>query len=274
MEQERPEVYERIPWETLEKTGTDKQWLFMAIAGAVALGALAYTFMRNQPASLPEPPAAAAPIATTSPATSPVPTAQPQPTTPSAPVAIAEADLFAVDPSALRAAAASHAEWFAVEFFGYDGSDQSARTLEGMLPSGIPLPEAPPGVQVYVDWVGVSEISEVDTSTFDVVLVVRSLLAEGEGAFVRQPPLRASVEIRIGSDGQPRVGMPPSIEEALANTPAEIGLSVVPDEIRAQIEADHGPVIGGVLMADGRWRVVVLATGSDNVSRPVTLIAG
>ena len=52
----RFEVYERIPWETLDKQSGDRQWLVIAVAGAVAVGALAYSFVKSQPA--PSPPAA------------------------------------------------------------------------------------------------------------------------------------------------------------------------------------------------------------------------
>jgi hypothetical protein len=45
----------------------------------------------------------------------------------------------------------------------------------------------------------------------------------------------------------------------------------VPEEIRAQLEASHGPVIGGQVMANGEWSVVVMATDLDGVVRPVTI---
>ena len=35
MEPERNEVYERIPWETLEEKKPDRQWLMLAVAGAI-----------------------------------------------------------------------------------------------------------------------------------------------------------------------------------------------------------------------------------------------
>jgi hypothetical protein len=53
MEPERHETYERIPWETLEEKKPDRQWLMMAVAGAVVLGALAYSFMSSRTAPVP-----------------------------------------------------------------------------------------------------------------------------------------------------------------------------------------------------------------------------
>lgn len=51
MDQERHEVYERIPWERLERPSGDRQWMLIALAAAVAVGALAFSFMKNQPAT-------------------------------------------------------------------------------------------------------------------------------------------------------------------------------------------------------------------------------
>ena len=138
MEPERQEVYERIPWETLEKKGSDRQWLLYAVAGSVVLGALAYSFIRNQPAEIPPPATAEAASAAVSsvPATTTtaVPVA-PQASTVASPLVVAEADLYAVDPERLIDQAATHAEWFAVEFVAYDGSERSAKTLAGLLPA-------------------------------------------------------------------------------------------------------------------------------------------
>ena len=61
MTEERNEVYERIPWETLEKKGGDRQWLLMAFAVAVVVGALAFSFMQSQPSVTQPQPTAAVP---------------------------------------------------------------------------------------------------------------------------------------------------------------------------------------------------------------------
>ena len=273
MEQERAEVYERIPWETLEKQGTDRQWVVMAIAGAVAVGALAFTFVRGQPAPAPVPvvpstaPAVAASIP---PAAVAVPSVEP--TVPS-PLAVAEADLFAVEPSALVASVSNHAEWFAVEYVAFDGSEQSSSTVAGLLPQGIPLPEATTDTQVFVDWVGVRSATETAPAQYSVEVVVRSLAATSDGPFVRQPPRLLTFEVGIGPDGSPQVLLPPAVSDAPSAIPAIAQLAVVPDEVRSQIESAHGPVVGGVALQDGRWKVVAIVAGPDGVKRPVTFVA-
>ncbi len=272
MEQERAEVYERIPWETLEKQGPDRQWLVMGVAGAIAVGALAFTFVRSQP-----PPAPVAVVASTAPlaiegtpqGAVAVPSVQP---TVTSPLAVAEADLYAVEPSALAEAAANHAEWFAVEYMAFDGSDQSSSTLASLLPQGIPLPEAVGEAQVFVDWVGVRSVAETAPAQYSVEVVVRSLAALSDGPFVRQSPRLLVVEVGIGPDGSPQVLLPPSVSGVSEFTPAVAQISSVPDEIRAQVESAHGAVVGGVPLQDGRWKVVAVASGPDGVSRPVTVV--
>lgn len=278
MEQERHEVYERIPWETLEKQGGDRQWVWMAVAGAVALGALAFTFMRSQPtalpATIPSNPIVSSPAAPPGPESSvQIPPAQPAVTAPPAPMALAEADLFAVDPVMLRDVAAAHAEWFAVEFFSYDGSDQSSATLLAILPEGVPAPEAPEGIQVFVDWVGVTQITETAPAAYEVGLIVRSLVAHGESPFARQAPRAVNVDVAIGPDGAPVVTRPPSMGSLTVSSSPAMGLTEVPENVRLQVEANHGQVIGGEPTADGRWKVVVLVEGTDGVRRPMTVLA-
>ncbi len=267
MEEERHEVYERIPWETLEKQGTDRQWLAYAVAGAVVVGALAYTFMQNRPAPIPDtvPVAAeqlAAPV--TSILTAPIVTV-------ATPLVVAEADLFAVDPERLIDQAAAHAEWFAVEYFGVDGSTESSQTLAGLMPEGVPLPEAPEGVQVFVDWAAATSVIEVDVFVFEVEVTVRSLRSGSDGVFVRQPTRIATIRVKLDDDGLPRVAAPPLVRTADALSSSSLELVPVPDEIRVQLEASHGPVIGGQATANGGWSVVVMATDFDGVARPTMI---
>jgi len=269
MQEERQEVYERIPWETLEKKGADRQWLAYAVAGAVVVGALAYTFMQNRPI----PALDTAPVAVEQPLpqVAMIPTAPV--TTAAAPRVLAEADLFAVDPERLIDRAAAHAEWFAMEYFGFDGSAESGRTLAGLMPEGVPPSEAPEGVQVFVDWVGATSVLEIESLVYDIEVVVRALQSGSDGVFVRQPTRIATIRVTLGVDGLPRVVAPPLVTTADAPAPAPLELVPVPDELRKQLEDSHGRVIGGQAMADGRWRVVLMATDVDGVARPTTIIA-
>lgn len=266
MEPERHEVYERIPWETLDKSGHDKQWLYIGLAGAVALGALAYSFMRNQPVD-------PVPEAQTVPSAAPVTTARPNmvsPTTVASPVVVAEADLYAVDPERLVDTAAAHAEWFAVEYFSVDGSDAALDTLSALLPSGVPLPEAPDGTQVFVDWVGTHRVTEVGPLSYEVDVVVRTLVSTAESGFVRQPVRMARIEVGMSGDGTPVVLGAPVLVDRPLPVPALAQLQDVPAEILERV-ADARAVVGGVPSPDGGWRVVAMIEGIDGVIRPVTV---
>lgn len=266
MENERNEVYERIPWETLEKKGVDRQWLYIGLAAAIALGALAYSFMRNQPVDTSPPPEAAsastATVVTTPPGT--------VPSTVASPVVVAEADLYAVDPERLVDAAVAHAEWFAVEYFSVDGSELSRNTIAALLPSGIPAPEAPADTQVFVDWAGAQRISEIAPFTYHVDVVVRSLVSRGEDGFVRQPPRMIRVELTVGEDGTPYVSGAPIRLETPVTSPAPATLQPVPPEMEAQL-GDTGTIVGGLQGADGGWRVVAMVEDADGVIRPTTI---
>ena len=264
MDQERHETYERIPWETLEKPKNDRQWLVIAVSGAVAIGALAYSFMRNQPVTV----SATVPVVAeaTAPATIP-----PAPPTITAPMVIAEADLYAVDPERVLDRVAAHAEWFVVEYFSADASEESISTLERLLPKGIPLPVVPEGRQVFVDWVGVQSVSEQAPLTYSVEVAVRSMASDPSGGFVRQPTRIATVQVVLGADGLPRVSAPPMIGLVIPPEPELMDLGAVPSHISAQL-GSLGEVVGGSQRADGRWDVVVMVVGPDGVTRPTLMI--
>jgi hypothetical protein len=261
-DREREEVFERIPWETLQQPRGDNSRMVIYLAGAVVVGALAYAFVRDQPAPVSLP-------AETIPTTTPL---APAVTVPP-PILRSEADLYAVDHEQLMAHAAAHAEWFAVEFISLDGSDSSRATLAMLLPQGIPLPEAPSGTQVFVDWARAIAVSEVAPLTFEVEVVLRSMAAEPDGGFVRQPPTTLMIEVAIGPDGKPRVVRPPTVGPAQVFTPHLLGMVTLPDEIRDQLLHTYLDVVGGEPLPDGRWRVVVLSRDPDGVIRPRSVSA-
>ncbi len=272
MDEERQEVYERIPWETLDKQSGDRQWLVVAVAGAVAVGALAYSFVKSQPAPSPAPAPVAAAV-TSPPATSAVAPVAPVTTT-QTPLLLAEADLYAVNPERIIDQATALAGWFAVEYFAVDGSDQSQETLRSLMPSGVPLPEAPVGIQVFVDWVGIQSVTETGPLAYDIEVLVRSLMAVGDSGFVRQPTRVATITVAIGDDGVPRVSRPPAITTPDVSPPLSMALTPLPAALQEQVESTHGPVVGGEQLEDGRWRVVVVVEGIDGVRRPTTITVG
>jgi hypothetical protein len=270
MEPERHEVYERIPWETLEKKGRDRQWLLYAVAGAVVLGALVYSFMRNQPA--PVPTLTAEELATTVPATTATTVSTPAvPSTVATPMVVAEADLYAVEPERIIEQAAAHAEWFAVEFMSYDGSEQSAQTLSGLLPGGVPLPDAPEGTQVFVDWARAGTITQTTPTTFEVDVMVRTLVSTGEGGFQRQPARGLSVTVEIDGEGGTRVSRIPTLRPVEPVAVPDAGITDLPADVVASLDPALGEPIGGIVAPDGSWEVVVMEGSADGVRRPAVI---
>ena len=264
MDNERDEVYERIPWETLEKKGGDRHWIVYAVAGAIALGALAYSFTRNQPV----PPAPPIAEPTTAPVEMTIPTAE-TPSTVTSPVVVAEADLYAVDPERLIDQAAAHAEWVAVEYVSFDGSEQSRATLGSLLPSGTGLPEAPEGTQVFVDWASTAQVVEMGPMSFEVGVLVRSLSSSAESGFVRQPSRMVVVPVTVDETGVRAAGVP-AMTEATPAPAVEIDLTSPPEAALATIDTGS-EVLGGRQLADGSWELVVMAPGADGVTRPVSV---
>lgn len=280
MGQERDEVYERIPWETLERKRGERQWLVYAVAGAVTLGALAYSFTRNQPASVPvtagvasgttvpgQDAAVPAPAATMQ--SPPVATvAETTATTPAGPMVVAEADLFALDPERLIDRVAAHAEWLAVEYVAYDGTDESRQTLAALLPTGSPLPEASEGTQVFVDWVGVTEVTQTGALTYEVEVLVRSLTSSADAGFSRLPARLLVLEVVLDEEGEPGLASLPAMSAMTIANPVEMSLVDVPSDLSVPTGAGDR-VLGGRQQTDGSWEVVVMQPGSDGVTRPV-----
>ncbi|HEY6634719.1 MAG TPA: hypothetical protein VI141_03810 [Acidimicrobiia bacterium] len=279
---ERDEVYERIPWETLERKGGDRQWLVYAVAGAVTLGALAYSFTRNQPATVPV--TAGVAMETTTPgsgqgAAVPVPAGDTQSppvatiadstaTTSAGPMVVAEADLFALEPERLIDRVSAHAEWLAVEYVAYDGTEESRQTLAALLPTGSPLPEASEGTQVFVDWVGVTEITQTGALSYEVEVLVRSLTSSTDAGFSRLPARLLLMEVVLDEEGEPGLASLPATSAMTFADPVEMSLVDVPADLAVPI----GPgdrVLGGRQSTDGSWEVMVMHPGSDGVTRPV-----
>jgi hypothetical protein len=224
--------------------------------------------MRNQPTAAPPTPEAV--TATTAPATTTASEMAAPPSTVASPLVVAEADLYAVDPEMLMDQAASHAEWFSVEYVAHDGSEQSRETLSALLPDGLPLTEAQEGTQVFVDWARARSITAIGPASFEVDVLVRSLVSSGESGFVRQPPLVVTVPVEIDGDGAAVVAGVPAVAVVEPAAPAEMSLVEVPEDVAAAVES-QGEIVGGVQSDDGTWDVVVMAEWADGVRRPVVV---
>ena len=280
MDPERNETYERIPWETLEDKKPDRQWMMMAVAGAVVLGALAYSFMTNRSVPMPAATTMATAVPETTPVASPVPNAAappvpnaaapPVPTT--TPVVTAEADLYAVHPERVIDRAVAHAEWFVAEYLTVDGTEEGRAALTALLPAGVPLPVAVEGTRVFVEWVRASEVEEIGQLVYRVTVLTRSLAAEANSEYKRQAPLQVEVDVSVAGDG-PQVVMAPRVSPAQPGPAHQLTLVTVPEEIGAAALQQSGAseIIGGMQTPDGGWQVVVLAPTPDGVSRPVSV---
>jgi hypothetical protein len=273
MEPERNEVYERIPWETLEEKKGDRQWLMFGVAGAIVLGALAYSFMSNRPPAMAVATSPPAPAVSATPAAEPVPGQPLPPTAATAPVVTAEADLYAVHPERAIDRVVAHAEWFVAEYLTVDGSEQGRATLTALMPGGVPLPAAAEGKRVFVEWVRASTVEEIGPLTYRVTVLARSLAAEGDAVYQRQEPLELAVDVSL-AEGSPQVIVPPQVRPAPIGPVRQLTLGTVPEEVAAvALEQTGGTdVVGGAQTPDGGWQVVVLATTPDGVSRPVSIV--
>ena len=272
MEPERNETYERIPWETLEEEKPDRQWMMMAVAGAVVLGALAYSFMSNRPVPAPVASTPAAAAQETAPVAAQVPQVAAPPVVTTAPVVTAEADLYAVHPERVIDRAVAHAEWFVAEYLTMDGTEEGRAALMALLPAGVPMPAAEAGTRVFVEWVRASSVEEIGQLVFRVTVLARSLAAGANAEYQRQAPLQVDVDVSMAGDA-PQVVMAPSVSPAQSGPAHELALVTVPEEVGAAALDQSGgsEVVGGLQTAEGGWQVVVLAATPDGVVRPVSV---
>ena len=217
MGEEREEIYERIPWDSINTPVSDRRWLVYAVSGAIALGSLTYSFFSrpSQPVSVTTASEVVEPLAASPPPTQPTSTAG-VPDPPTSPLVMSEADLMAVEPDTLVDMASAYAEWFAYEYIAFDGSARSGELLRSMLPGTVPAPESPSGSQVWVDWVRAMEARQLEPALIEVDVIVRSLLASAGGEFERLPPRTVTLLIRIDGDGEPVVASAPVVTEETA----------------------------------------------------------
>jgi hypothetical protein len=267
MDEKNQEVYERIPWESLEKQGGERQWLILGIAGAVVAGSLGYSFMSNRAAPLPPPPTGAAAIAE-APATTFAPVAPvPAPAQPP-PSVVTEADLYAVDPEHLASEASAHARWVVREYLASDGSTEQG-LLRNLLPADIPLPTTPEGVLVFVEWVDSVSVAEIAVGTYRVEVLARYMVSADGADYERVEPELFTLDIAM-TDGIPRLLGAPAVQAADSEVTAGLGLGSVPDAVAASVEAlrPGSEIVGGHIDQGGTWNVVILATGPGGVIRP------
>jgi hypothetical protein len=278
MEEKRDEIYERIPWESLEKPNGDRQWLILGIAAAIVAGALGYSFMSSRGAIAPQPTLVTAPVAAVGdpdlPAPQPVTPTPAAPTTTLPPV-VAQADLYAVPPGSLADSAAAHAEIFVAEFLTITGSEDDQNTLRTMLPPDLPLPSAPEGGVVFVEWVGAVSATEIGTELYEVQVVARYMVAADGSTYQRVEPELVTVRVAVDDSGT-RVVSAPSFSPLPPMAPTPTGIVDLPPELGASV-AELSPgseILGGVQRLDGTWEAVVMSTTVEGLNRPETILIG
>lgn len=183
MEDHDVEVFERIPWESLEQN-PNRRWIPYLVATALVLGAAGVTIGRGTITPPVEQPAVVAtttvPMADTSaepvvddPGSADATHRPPQESTWS------EADLMALPEGAVETAAMAVAEWFVVEHFTREDGDEG---------------------RSFVDWARAGELTWMDPTTVDVTVLVRRLAAEGDDPYQRLPAEAWQVTTELDDD--------------------------------------------------------------------------
>lgn len=177
------EVFERIPWEALEKP-QDRRWALYLGAAALVMGAVGVTVGRGMatptPVPVTEAPETTLAVATTIPTTVPA-VALPDTTW-------SEADLMAVPAETLEDSAAALAEWYVVDYFTRSGADGQGRS--------------------FVEWSAVVAREWLAASTLELTVVLRRLAAEGDESYIRVPTEGWLVTTELGDQGWVVVGGP------------------------------------------------------------------
>ncbi len=246
------EQFERIPWDQLRPTTSNRRGFMYALAAAIVAAAVSATLARN----LSESPASSVPLVPTTTAATPAPV----PTTTSlSPTVWSEADLMAVSPENLQAEAAALAEWFVADYFAADGSDALKDQLRLMLPSDVPLPVNDAGYRSFVDWVQALSVAEASPGEYAVQLVVRTLGAADGASYLRLPVRAVEVVVRWTDEGWSIADLPSPIDTPALAVGSPWPEEDVPEQISAEalrIGGEGAKVIGGGRSGE-RWRVIV-----------------
>jgi hypothetical protein len=229
------EIFERIPWDALEKP-QDRRWIVYLAAAAVVMGAIGVSVGRGM-IPVGSPPATAPSV--TSP--TPEPTTPPDITVPLAaapetPTTWTEADLMAVPAETLEDSAAVMAEWFIVDYFTRDGGTADA------------------GGRSFVEWAAVVDRTWVSNSVMELTVVVRRLAAEGDNTYQRIPVEGWLVTAELGDEGWVVVQGP----VATAALDPAVDLVPLDGPVPAEVASRGGDeTVRGAAEIDGGWIVEV-----------------
>ena len=179
------EVFERIPWESLERAGGDRRWIAYLVTGVLVLGAVGVSLGRQ-----------ITPVSTSVDSTVPPAVASSQPVAgpPAGGVSLppagtttvpetglwSEADLMALADAPVEVTAASVAEWFIRDHFTRDGDD---------------------GERSFVEWVGTVGFTWTDPARAAVTVALVRLASEGEAEYRRLDPEGWEVHLELDEEG-------------------------------------------------------------------------
>lgn len=242
MEENEAEEYASVPWDYLvsDQRPDLKKWVMVGSAAAVVFAvslAATRTLWPAQPAPVPVALPAVVDTSTTSTTVRPP---------------LTEADLYGLDVDAARAAAVGHAQWFAHRYLTSEGEGPRA-----FVESIIPL-----------------ETVQVGANRFAVSMVVRSLIAESDQAYVRAPDLALEVVMEVTATGVRVVDWPtPPIEAVTPEVlpPAAMTESVPPPELLALAATRAGGEFVQAFTDGASWRMLFDRTDEAGITRRVSV---
>lgn len=178
MDEERDvEVFERIPWESLEDK-TDRRWMAYALAGVIVLAAVGVSLGRQMTPGLEPVPTTTGEPSTTLGTVAPSTTAEVAAASPG-PTTWSEADLMALPGETIETGAMAVAEWYVVDFFTRDD---------------------PEGDRSFVEWARAWQMEWDTPTSARVTVLVRRLAAPAAEPYHRLEEEAWDVEMEL--DGE------------------------------------------------------------------------
>ena len=291
------EVFESIPWEELRDLGdtSRRRRTWYLVAGAAVVAVLIFSVARTF--SAPDPQITAAPVTTPPPGESlPPPASQSSlPTLPSLhplgdePVAMTEADLMADAGSGEqqktndlnRWQAASHSEWFVLDFFTLDGTDRRESLQRWMNDTDSNLES---DALSYVEWVRTLQAEPLADGRWRTVVALRRLVSNDGAVYSRIPTQAVEVVVDLGTGiptivDLPRfVALPPaSAGPWWLGDPSQTPPAAVIRAARDEVNRSDAGSLGGepiVTRTAEAWRVEWAVVDPAGISWPVSLWIG
>lgn len=291
------EVFESIPWEELRDLGdtSRRRRTWYLVAGAAVVAVLIFSVARTF--SAPDPQMAAVP-ATTLPHGDNLAPALLQgslPTLPSlnpladAPAAMTEADLMAEADAweqqetndLNRWQAASHSEWFVLDFFTLDGSDRRVSLQRWTNDTDSNLVS---DALSYVEWVRTLQAEPLADGRWRTVVALRRLVSTDGAVYSRIPTQAVEVVVDLGTGIPTIVDLPRFVSLPQANAgpwwlgdPWETPPTAVIRAARDEMNRSDAGNLGGepsVTRTAEAWRVEWAVVDPAGISWPVSLWIG